>query len=100
VEIAEQTVTVGYASLAAGQTVQFSIFTTVLQGVEVRNTACVSAANLAQERCATGAIIRSLPNTGEMSRWPFIKQTTLLTIVMAGIIIGIWSCLRRNRRRI
>ncbi len=62
-----QDVTVTYATLNPGQTAQFSIFTTVLNGVEVSNTACVNAPE--GQRCATGQVVRQLPQTGEPSRW-------------------------------
>ena len=69
VTINGQTVSVVYPSLAVGQTVQFSIFTTVLQGVQISNTACVMASNQAAQECATASPISQLPVTGETSQW-------------------------------
>ena len=63
-----QTVTVSYPTLANGQTVQFSIFTSgVLNGAT--NTACVTAANQNGEVCAIGSSVSQLPETGERSGW-------------------------------
>jgi uncharacterized repeat protein (TIGR01451 family) len=67
VNISGQTVTVTYATINPGDTVQFSIFTTVLDGAIMINTACV--ANLTQasgEECATALPISILPRTGEL----------------------------------
>jgi uncharacterized repeat protein (TIGR01451 family) len=60
-----QTVTINIPSLAPNESVQISVFTTVLSGVNIDNTACVRADNLNGERCATGRAVRSLPSTGE-----------------------------------
>ena len=65
VSITGQTVSVTYATLNPGETVQFSIFTTVLDGATVDNTACVTADNQSAEECATALPVGSLPNTGE-----------------------------------
>jgi hypothetical protein len=65
VNISGQTVSVTYATLNPGESVQFSIITTVLEGTTVTNTACVSAANLGAQECVTGSIVRTLPVTGE-----------------------------------
>ncbi len=64
VSVNGQTVTVVYPTLAPGESVQFSIFTTVLRGETVSNTACVTA-----QRCATGSLVRTLPATGEPQPW-------------------------------
>lgn len=71
-----QVVTVTYATIGAGETVQFSIFTDVLDGVQVTNTACIDNSNI----CATGSVIGELPNTGET---PFLRQI----ILMMGLIV-------------
>ena len=70
-------------TLAAGQGVQFSIFTTVLRGVELNNTACLSATNLSEQRCATGRVVRELPATGETPWWA--------DVVRGGLLIGLAS---------
>jgi uncharacterized repeat protein (TIGR01451 family) len=91
ISINGQTVTVSYALLNAGESVGFSIFTTVLQGVEVQNTACISAINLAASECATGNIIMRLPQTGEN---PFWRKILLLLIAPIAAI----SIKRRKSR--
>jgi hypothetical protein len=63
-----QTITVTYPTLANGQTVQFSIFTSgVADGAT--NTACVTAANQSGEVCAVGSSVATLPQTGELFGW-------------------------------
>ncbi len=64
VDINGQRVTVTYATINPGEIVQFSIWTTVLEGATVVNTACVFGGN--GEACATALPIRSLPSTGEV----------------------------------
>ena len=59
--ITGQTVTVVILQLDPGASYPFSIFTTVLSGVEISNTACV----LSYDDCATGLVARTLPGTGE-----------------------------------
>lgn len=71
VAINGQTVTVTYAALQLGESQQFSIFTTVLDGASVDNTACVTAANQGAEECVTALPIRQLPNTGETPLWAY-----------------------------
>lgn len=86
VSINGQTVSVTYASLAPGQSVQFSIFTTVLDGESVDNTACISSTNLATERCATGTAVDSLPDTGETPYWRqglFIAASAIFVVITA-----------------
>jgi uncharacterized repeat protein (TIGR01451 family) len=78
-----QTVTVAIPSLAPSESVQIHIFTTVLSGVSVDNTACVRADNLSGERCATGRAVRSLPTTSEPAWWRIGLSIT--------IFIGIWA---------
>ena len=89
VNINGQTITVTYAVLNPGETRQFSIFTTVLDGIEVSNTACVNASNQAATECASGVAISQLPRTGEN---PFWRQWVwLLLVPLAG-----WLFLRRK----
>ena len=86
VSINGQTVTVTYPVLNVGETRQFSIITTVLDGVEVNNTACVSVANQTILECSTSAVIASLPQTGEN---PFWRNGfwLLLIVPIAGIAL-------------
>lgn len=80
ITISGQTVTVIYPTLNIGETVQFSIFTTVLDGVAVENTACVNADNQGAEECATGTAVGELPQTGEVPFW----QNWLMGILLTG----------------
>lgn len=89
VTINGQTVTVTYASLSPGENVTFSIFTTVLDGVEVDNTACVTADNQGAEECFTGSAMAELPTTGET---PLLRQWILfaaggLILLSAGMLL-------------
>lgn len=91
VTINGQTVTVTYASLSPNQTVSFSIFTTVLDGVEVNNTVCVSADNQGVEECFTGAAIGELPETGEsplLRYWILFAAGGLILLSAGMILIG------------
>ncbi len=70
VTIVGQTVTVTYARLDPGQTVHFSIFTTVIDGVTVENMACVEdPTELDGQECATALLVTALPSTGEIPEW-------------------------------
>ena len=69
VSINGQTVTLRLASLAPGESLQFSIFTTVLEDAQIDNTACINADNLAAQECVSAVAIRSLPATGETPWW-------------------------------
>jgi hypothetical protein len=61
--ISGQSVTVTIMSLAPGEAVQFSIYTTTLAGgAEVNNTACVSGHG--RTACAEGWVMTTLPETG------------------------------------
>jgi uncharacterized repeat protein (TIGR01451 family) len=82
VDISGQNVSVTYATLGVGQSVQFSIFTTVLEGATVVNTACVDADNQAAAECATGSLIAELPHTGET---PVYRTWLLWSIVLLAI---------------
>ncbi|MGB7341463.1 MAG: hypothetical protein WBC91_21380, partial [Phototrophicaceae bacterium] len=86
--ISGQTVTVTYPTLNVGETAQFSIFTTVLDGVEVNNTACVNAANQGDEECMTsGSPISTLPETGETPFWR--NMLWLIVTLSAGILVAL-----------
>lgn len=80
-----------YAVLNPGDTVQFSIHTTVLEGAEVSNIACITAVNQVMAECATGSVIAHLPQTGETPLW---RNWLWLLIVP---IIGIGLLKRRLR---
>jgi hypothetical protein len=79
-----QTVTVTIPTLAPGQMVQFSIFTTVLVGGRVDNTACVTGDNFDGEVCATALPVSALPSTGQTPLWA-------LTLRSAALVIGVGS---------
>lgn len=77
-----QTVTVTYPVLNIGEVQQFSIFTTVLEGVTVTNTACINADNQGAEECSTSTTpITQLPNTGETPFW------TIWILLLSGTIV-------------
>jgi uncharacterized repeat protein (TIGR01451 family) len=85
--ISDQKITVTYAVLNPDETVQFSIFTTVLNGIEVKNMACINASNQAMEECTVGFSISQLPETGA-SLWSNLRIwlcVTSLLIFLAGI---------------
>ncbi|MFN8375378.1 MAG: hypothetical protein U0694_21180 [Anaerolineae bacterium] len=79
-----QTVIVNIGSLPPGQTVLISIFTTVLNGSAVNNTACVTANNLTGSECARAIPVTVLPTTGETPLW----TRWLLLIMVACIVMG------------
>lgn len=84
VTINGQTVTVVYPILNIGETVLFSIFTTVLDGVTVENTACVNADNQGSEECATSSSVSQLPNTGETPFWWMPLLGFMILSIFAG----------------
>lgn len=85
VNISGQTVTVTYATLVSGQSVRFSIFTTVISGgAQLDNTACVSADNIRDVECVTAPAIQSLPSTGETPWW---RVWVLVSMVMMILLI-------------
>ena len=76
-----QTVTVTIPTLNPGDSVQFSISTTVISGgLTIDNTACVTASNIAQVECATASAISQLPNTGETPRNASVMWLLLLSL--------------------
>ncbi|MEO1163196.1 MAG: hypothetical protein AAFV98_05370 [Chloroflexota bacterium] len=95
VNINGQTVSVTYATLEIGQTVQFSIFTTVLKGTTQTNTACVTADNQAVSECISTIAVSQLPATGET---PFWRHLLVLSgaSVLALMFLPIVKSLRRN----
>lgn len=79
-----QTVIVTIPLLNPGESVQYSILTTVVSGgVEVSNTACVIASNAGAERCATASAITQLPRTGEVPWW-----SRFVLFGLGGLLIG------------
>ena len=84
VSISGQTVTVIYPTLNPGQSAVFSIFTIVNSGVTVENTACVG------DRCATGQVVRQLPDTGETPAW----RLPAIALMIAGLAAAGWLILR------
>lgn len=82
VSINGQAVTITYANLFPGQSVRFSIFITVLDGLFVTNTACVTAANQGAEECATANVLGTdlpdaLPQTGK-SPWSALRLPLMI----------------------
>jgi uncharacterized repeat protein (TIGR01451 family) len=82
VSINGQTVTVTFAVLAPQQTVQFSIFTTVTDGVRFENTACVQTVDISQE-CVSALAVSNLPITGESPWWRGIG----FVLVFCGVVL-------------
>ena len=70
INVTGQSVEIAIGELAVGESVQISIFTTVIDGTFiVPNIACVNASNQAIEACATALPITALPTTGETPIW-------------------------------
>lgn len=84
VNVSGQTVTITYPIINPGQTVQLSIFTTVLNGVTVNNTACITATNMTAPKCATGLRVSHLPDTGETPWW---QPLIILLTTGAGLVL-------------
>lgn len=80
-----QTVTVRIPILQPGETTRFSIFTTVLRGESVENTACLTADGLSAPRCATGRSVRSLPDTGYTPWWHPYAVVTVVGMGLSGL---------------
>jgi uncharacterized repeat protein (TIGR01451 family) len=85
--ISGQTVTVTIPTLNPGQSVTFSIFTTVLQSsISVDNTVCLTATNSRSNPCCTTSppvgllSVTTLPNTGETPLWARELQALLSMI--------------------
>lgn len=85
-----RTVTVSIPSLEPGETIQFSIITSVLDDSDMSNTACVTASNLSGERCVRGLPVQALPATGELPYWrqPFL-WLGVMTISVSLLMIGL-----------
>ena len=83
-----QTVAVTYPTLRVGETVQFSIFTTVISGATVQNTACITATNQNVAECATASAVSQLPATGETPLWRdwLVMIGMLILVATTGIV--------------
>ncbi len=85
-----RTVTVSIPMLEPDETIQFSIFTTILDDSDVSNTACVTASNLSGENCVRGLPVQALPATGETPYW---RDPSLwlgvMTISVSLLVIGL-----------
>lgn len=87
VNVSEQTVSVTFAALAPGETVQFSIFTDVISGGEVDNEACLTADNFGGgERCTSALTVATLPDTGETPWW-----AAWLAVALASLVVMVTS---------
>jgi uncharacterized repeat protein (TIGR01451 family) len=86
VSVSGQIVTVTFATIQPGQTFQFSIFTTVTDGITVDNTACVQAAGIATE-CVTAPAIAFLPNTGETPLWAHLLRGLAVLLVASSVFV-------------
>jgi hypothetical protein len=92
--VSGQTITVLIPSLDPGESVTFSLVTTVISGgATIDNTACLSASNLNGQRCVTSSPISSLPSTGERPIWwPWLALAVLVTVsTLVGIIVRSWT---------
>ena len=67
--ISGSTITLTIPILNPGESVQFSIITTIPPGGSIINTACLAADNYPGERCTTALPITALPQTGESPWW-------------------------------
>lgn len=85
-----RTVTVSIPMLEPDETIQFSIFTTIIDGTDHSNTACVTASNLSGENCVRGLPVQALPATGETPYWrqPAI-WLAVMTISVSSLVIGL-----------
>jgi len=61
VQVIDQTITVTFDSIPADQNRLIRVFTSGAQLTDVENTACVDGT----DSCATGRVVRTLPQTGE-----------------------------------
>jgi uncharacterized repeat protein (TIGR01451 family) len=96
VAINGQTVAMTFPTLAPGQSVQFSVITTVLQGRSFDNVACLTADN-ADQLCVTGQAISTLPNTGEISSRRIVTAAAIYGIGALITLIGAVGVLKARR---
>ena len=85
-----RTVTVSIPMLNPGDTIQFSIITTIIDGSDLSNTTCVTASNLSGESCVRGLPVQALPATGETPYWrhPFL-WLAVMTVSVSSLLIGL-----------
>jgi uncharacterized repeat protein (TIGR01451 family) len=88
-----QVITVTLATLASGETFQFSIFTSISADGRADNTACVSSAFVAV-RCVNAHAIRTLPQTGMRPFWAVVLRWSLLSV----LVLGLGVLLRQQSR--
>jgi uncharacterized repeat protein (TIGR01451 family)/LPXTG-motif cell wall-anchored protein len=92
-----QTVTVTIPSLAPGQTVNFSVVTTVISGGgQIDNTACLTASNYSGELCVTAPVITTQPQTGESPWWYSLLLGLAVVMGIAAISGSVWMFRRRH----
>jgi uncharacterized repeat protein (TIGR01451 family) len=92
-----QTVTVTIPSLAPGQTVNFSVVTTVISGGgQIDNTACLTASNYSGELCVTAPVITTQPQTGESPWWYSLLLGLGVVMGIAAISGSVWMFRRRH----
>ena len=96
VAINGQTVAMTFPTLAPGQSEQFSVITTVLQGRSFDNVACLTAIN-ADQLCVTGQAISTLPNTGETSLRRMLTAAAVYGIGALITLIGAVGVLKARR---
>ncbi len=95
VNINGQTITVSLGTLQANEVVQFSIFTTVLNGATVNNTACMEADN-ADKQCVAAPVITKLPNTGEAPRWSIYMRVLIGILSVGTVSLGAMKLARKR----
>jgi uncharacterized repeat protein (TIGR01451 family) len=85
-----RSITVSIPMLNPGETIQFSITTSIIDDSDLSNTACVTASNLSGESCVRGFPVQALPATGESPYWrhPFL-WLGVMTISVSLLLIGL-----------
>lgn len=85
-----RTITVSIPMLNPGETIQFSIITSIVGAGDLSNTSCVTASNLSGETCVRGVPVQALPATGEAPYWrhPFL-WLAVMTVSMSSLLIGL-----------
>lgn len=85
-----RTVTVSIPMLNPGETIQFSIITSIVNSGDLSNTSCVTASNLSGESCVRGVAVQALPATGESPYWrhPFL-WLAVMTVSVSSLLIGL-----------
>ena len=85
-----RTVTVSIPMLNPGETIQFTIITSIIDNSDVSNTTCVTASNLSGESCVRGMPVEALPATGQIPYWrhPFL-WLAVMSISVSSLLIGL-----------